>query len=155
MMHFRGATAVAAPQGTVAYTYGTGWSAQHHDTAQQPNVKLHLSSHRQCGHGDGLAGRCTRPSATTDGNLLQVGRPNINSTYGYDAAGQLTSIAHDGTGGTIQSYSYTLGRMATALPLPCPAVPATTLDSLNRLTGVSYPNGDSAATPMMPMEANR
>jgi RHS repeat-associated protein len=76
-----------------------------------------------------------------------VTRPNsVTSNYGYDAAGQLTSLSHDGTGGTIQSYSYTLdpngNRIAVAMP---GGTESYTLDPLNRLTGVSYANGDSAS----------
>ncbi|MEZ4617255.1 MAG: RHS repeat-associated core domain-containing protein [Caldilineaceae bacterium] len=144
-MHFR-ATAVA-PQGTVAYTYD---AAGQRSTMTLPNNRTVSYTYHPTGNvatvTDWLGGVQTF-SYNADGNLLQVGRPNsINSTYGYDAAGQLTSIAHDGTGGTIQSYSYTLdpngNRIAVAMP---GGTESYTLDSLNRLTGVSYPNGDSAS----------
>ncbi|MEZ4658330.1 MAG: polymorphic toxin-type HINT domain-containing protein [Caldilineaceae bacterium] len=74
-------------------------------------------------------------------------RPNgVTSSYGYDAAGRLTSLTHSNAGGVLQSYGYTLdanGNRTGVTTLE--GSESYTLDGLNRLTNVTYANGDSAS----------
>ncbi len=139
-------TAIAAPQGTVAYTYD---AAGQRSTMTLPNNRTVSYTYHPTGNlatiTDWLSG-VQSFNYNADGNLLQVTRPNsVNSNYSYDAAGRLTAVSHDGSGGNIQSFSYTLdpngNRIAVAMP---GGTESYTLDPLNRLTGVTYANGDSA-----------
>ncbi len=139
-------TTIAAPQGTVAYSYD---AAGQRSTLTLPNNRTVSYTYHPTGKvatvTDWLGG-VQGFSYNADGQLLQVTRPNsVNSNYGYDAAGQLSAVAHAGPGGTIQSYSYTLdpngNRIAVAMP---GGTENYTLDALNRLTNVTYANGDSA-----------
>ena len=70
----------------------------------------------------------------------------MNSTYSYDVAGRLTSVVHAGTGGTLQSFTYTLdavGNRKSVISLA--GTENYTLDNLNRLMNVANPNGDAIA----------
>ena len=70
----------------------------------------------------------------------------MNSTYSYDVAGRLSSVVHAGTGGTLQSFTYTLdavGNRKSVISLA--GTENYTLDNLNRLMNVANPNGDAIA----------
>lgn len=48
-------------------------------------------------------------SFNADGQLTGLSRSNgVTSAYGYDAAGRLTTISHDGAGGNLLFTNYTL-----------------------------------------------
>lgn len=93
-------------------------------------------SHYTYGYGVGRG----LVSSVTDG------RGNV-TTYGYDSAGQLTSITYpkDGNGNTLQtsvSYTYdSLSRVATMADGN--GTTTFSYDALDRLTQISYPDGTS------------
>jgi RHS repeat-associated protein len=76
-----------------------------------------------------------------------ITRPgNVATYYGYDGADRLTSIHHDTSSGAIAHYDYTLDANGNRTSMTSAAGTENyTLDALNRLTNVSYPNGDSAS----------
>lgn len=73
-----------------------------------------------------------------------ITRPNgVNSTYTYDVAGRLTSVVHAGGGGTLQTFTYALDAVGNRTSVTSLAGTENyTLDAINRLTNVTYPNGD-------------
>jgi YD repeat-containing protein len=79
-----------------------------------------------------------------DGQRTGITRPNgVSSTYAYDIKGRLTSVVHAGQGGTIQSFAYTLDAAGNRTSVTSLAGTENyTLDALDRLTNVTYPNGD-------------
>ncbi len=84
-----------------------------------------------------------------DGRRTSITRQNgVTSTYSYDAAGQITAIDHSGVGCqcTLQSYSYTYDAEGNRTSMTTAAgTESYTLDALNRLTNVTYPNNDTEA----------
>ncbi len=82
-----------------------------------------------------------------DGMPATVNRPGgANTAYGYNGADQLTSVHHDGPAGALAHFDYTLDANGNRTAVASAAgTESYTLDVLNRLTGVSYPNGDAAA----------
>ena len=83
-----------------------------------------------------------------DGRRTSVTRPNgVTTTFGYDAEGRLTALDHAGAGlGSLQSYAYTYDAANNRTSVTTAAgTERYTLDALNRLTNVAYPNGDTAA----------
>jgi RHS repeat-associated protein len=81
------------------------------------------------------------------GQRTQVMRPNsVTTTYGYDAAGRLTGITHAGSGGTLQSFGYTLDAAGNRTAMTTNGVTESYgYDALNRLTNVTYGTGDTTA----------
>jgi len=75
-----------------------------------------------------------------DGRTLSMERSNgVDTTYGYDAAGRLDAISHDGRTGTIDSFDYTLDANGNRIAATNTAGTETyVLDALNRLTSASY-----------------
>ena len=86
-------------------------------------------------------------SFDADGNLTGLNCSNgVNSALGYDNAGRLTTISHDGPGGNLLFTNYTLDPNGNRVAVASNAGSESyTLDLLNRLTNVTYPNGDTAA----------
>lgn len=137
-------TSVTAPQGTVSYTYD--------DVGQR--TSMILPSSRTVSYDYDAAGNLTsltdwqsRVVSFTYNAANQrtgISRPNgVSTSYGYDTGGRLTSIVHADGGGTLQSYSYTLDAMGNRTAVTTPdGTENYTLDELNRLTNVTYANGD-------------
>jgi YD repeat-containing protein len=70
----------------------------------------------------------------------------VDTAYGYDTGGRLNAITQTNGGVTLQSYGYTLDAAGNRTAVTTGAGTETyTLDALNRLTGVSYANGDVVA----------
>ena len=68
------------------------------------------------------------------------------TSYGYDDAGRLTSVTHTGPGGPLQSFSYTLDDSGNRTAVTSGGgTESYTLDALNRITNVVYPNGDTVS----------
>ena len=67
-------------------------------------------------------------------------------SYGYDSAGRLTSIGHTGPAGVIDSFNYTLDNNGNRTAVTSAEGTETyTLDALNRITAVAYPDGTTEA----------
>ena len=141
-------TSVAAPQGTVGYAY---------DAAGQ-RTALTLPGDRAVTYAYDAAGRLTSATdpyarATTyaydvNNKRTSISRPNgVTTTFGYDAEGRLTALDHAGAGlGSLQSYAYTYDAANNRTSATSAAgTERYTLDALDRLTNVTYPNGDTAA----------
>jgi YD repeat-containing protein len=79
--------------------------------------------------------------------LTGLSRSNgVNSTLGYDNAGRLTTINHAGPSGNLLFTNYTVDPNGNRIAMESNGgLESYTLDALNRLTNVSYPNGDTAA----------
>jgi YD repeat-containing protein len=70
----------------------------------------------------------------------------VNTTYGYDGADSLISVHHDGPAGSLARFDYTLDANGNRTSVNSAAgAESYTLDALNRLTGVTYPNADTAS----------
>jgi len=136
-------TGVTAPQGTVSYAYNADGSRASHTL---PSGTASYSY-----DGAGRLASLTDPQHQTttfaydvDGNRTTITRPNgIVTTTTYDAAGRPTGITHSGTPLSF-TYSYDAAGNRTAVVSP-EGTESYTLDALNRLTGVTYPNGDTAS----------
>ena len=64
----------------------------------------------------------------------------------HDGADWLTSVHHDGPSGALAHYDYTLDANGNRTSMTTAAgTESYTLDALNRLTSVSYPNGDATS----------
>lgn len=81
-----------------------------------------------------------------DGRIQSAERPNdISSVHDYDAAGRLTAVTHSGPAGLIESFTYTLDPNGNNVGVVSSSSGSETyvLDALNRITSVSYGNGDT------------
>jgi len=136
-------TSVAAPQGTVSYASNPDGS--------RSSLTLPSGTATYAYDGAGRLASLTDPQHQTttfaydvDGNRTTIARPTgITTTTTYDAAGRATGISHSGTPLSF-SYSYDAAGNRTAVVTPA-GTESYTLDALNRLTGVTYPNGDTAS----------
>lgn len=138
---------VAAPQGTVGYGYDAasnrtsmtiplrGSITYGYDAANQLTTLTDWSSH------------VFTFTYAPDGMPLTINRPGgVVTTYGYDGADRLTSVHHDASSGAIAHYDYTLDAAGNRTSMTTASGKESyTLDALNRLTAVSYPNGDSSS----------
>ena len=141
-------TSVAAPNGTVAYTYN---NANDRATMTLPGSRTFTYGYNS------TSGRLTSVtdwqsnaigfSYDSDGNRTGISRPNgVDSTYTYDLADRLTAIDHHDSGGTIQSFDYTLDAAGNRTAVVSNAgTESYTLDALNRVTAVDYPTGDDVS----------
>jgi RHS repeat-associated protein len=82
-----------------------------------------------------------------DGNRTSIARSNgVDTTSVYDAAGQVSSIAHTKAAATLQSFAYTYDPAGNRKTVTTASGTETyTYDSLNRLTDVSYPGGPNVS----------
>jgi YD repeat-containing protein len=70
----------------------------------------------------------------------------VATNYGYDGAGRLSAVSHTGPTGTLQSYVYALDANGNRTGVTTQAgSEGYTYDALNRLTSVSYANGDTVS----------
>ena len=81
-----------------------------------------------------------------DGMPASISRPGgVVTSYGYDGADRLTSVHNDGPSGAIARFDYTLDANGNRRSMSSAAgTESYSLDALNRITAVSYPNGDHA-----------
>lgn len=84
-----------------------------------------------------------------DNNRTSITRPSgVSSTYTYNVASWVTNIDHSGQACqcSLQSFAYTYDAEGNRTSVTTPAgTESYTLDALNRLTNVTYANGDSEA----------
>jgi RHS repeat-associated protein len=87
-------------------------------------------------------------SYTVDGLQAGITRPDgVVTTNSYDSAGRLTGVSHTGPGSTaLRHFTYTLDAAGNRTAVVSDAgTESYTLDLLNRITNVTYPQGDSAS----------
>ena len=82
-----------------------------------------------------------------DGRAETVARSNgVDTAYGYDSAGRLTSIGHTAGATVIDSFTYSLDGNGNRTGVTSNAgAESYTLDGLNRITNASYPGALSEA----------
>jgi YD repeat-containing protein len=98
-------------------------------------------------------GRVTEVDHDADGKPAATRRPNgVRTAHGYDDAGRLTGLSHYGpSGAALAEFGYLLDANGnrTRLDVTGTAVASGTetyaYDALDRLTGVTYPNGGAAS----------
>jgi RHS repeat-associated protein len=141
-------TSVAAPQGGVSYSYNLDGS----------RASMTLPGGKTVGYaydGDGRLStvsdwlsRSISLSYTVDGLQAGITRPDgVVTTNSYDSADRLTGVSHTGPGSTaLRHFTYTLDAAGNRTAVVSDAgTESYTLDPLNRLTNVSYPQGDTAS----------
>ncbi len=139
-------TSVAAPQGTVGYAYDAAGRRTSMSQAARGSITYGYDAAGQLVSLRDWAGRAFSFVYTPDGQPLQTASPaGLATTYGYDAAGRLTAVHHDG-GSAGAHFDYTLDANGNRSSVTSSAgTERYTFDALNRLVGVTYPNGDTAA----------
>ena len=80
-----------------------------------------------------------------DGRMETVARSNnVDTNYGYDLAGRLTSIGHTAGATVIDSFTYSLDGNGNRIGVTSNAgAESYTLDGLNRITAATYPGAQS------------
>lgn len=83
----------------------------------------------------------------TDGRIAELGRPNgVVSTWTYDAAGRVDRIEHQGPSGVIDFYDYGYDPAGNRTSMTSAGgLESYTINLLNQLTGVSYPDGTNVS----------
>lgn len=134
-------TTLSAPAGTVMYAY---------DPAGQPVTRTQPAGTVTTGFG--AAGeivsvtdwdnQTTSYTHDPDLNVTGIDRPNgVDTTRLFDAAGRLKEVAHTGPSGQIDAFDYTLDGNGNRIAVnSTEGVESYTIDKLNRLTNVSYPD---------------
>jgi RHS repeat-associated protein len=138
---------VAAPQGTVGYTYDVAGNRTSMSLPVRGSIAYVYDAANQLTKLTDWVGQSFTFTYAPDGMPASLNRPGgVNTTYGYDGANRLTSVHHDGPAGTIAHFDYTLDANGNRTAVASSAgTESYTLDVLNRLTGVTYPNGDAAS----------
>jgi YD repeat-containing protein len=79
--------------------------------------------------------------------------PNgVQTSASYDAANRLSTITHTFGGTNLEAISYQVDGVGKRIQMTDRAGTATwDYDGLDRLTSVSYPNGDSSSYPENPV----
>ena len=93
-------------------------------------------------------GEVTSFGNDADGRVLTVGRANgVDTTHTFDDAGRLTAVLHEhSVSGVVDEFVYTLDPNGNRTGVTSNGgTESYTIDALNRLTAVSYGNGDSEA----------
>ncbi len=140
-------TSVAAPQGTVGYTYDAAGNRTSMSLPVRGSIAYIYDAANQLTKLTDWVGQSFTFTYAPDGMPATVNRPGgVNTAYGYNGADQLASVHHDGPAGALAHFDYTLDANGNRTAVASAAgTESYTLDVLNRLTGVSYPNGDAAA----------
>jgi RHS repeat-associated protein len=142
-------TSVTAPNtGTVSYGY---------DAAGRQTSITYPTTNHQVTYGYNTRGELASVQAWTvgttsysydaAGRLTGVATPNgVSSTLAYDIADRLTSITHVKGMTTLEDIQYVVNAVGNRTQMT-DSVGTTnwTYDNLDRLTNVSYPNGDTVA----------
>ncbi len=138
-------TAVASPQGTVAYGYNPAGQRIAMTLPGNRNVSYSYDTSGRLTSLTDWAARTTAFGYDVDGRRTSINRPNgVVSAYSYDAASRSTSIVHQSGGNTLLSFAYTYDVAGNRTAVTTAAgTESYTLDSLSRITGVTYPNGDA------------
>jgi RHS repeat-associated protein/uncharacterized repeat protein (TIGR01451 family) len=140
-------TAVAAPQGTVSYAYD---AANRRTSMTLPGARTLSYRYDAANQLTGLTdwfNQSTTITYTPDGLRSVMTRPaGLKTSYGYDLADRLTSVNNDGPSGPLKDFGYTLDAAGNRTSVSSAAgTESYTLDPLNRLTQVAYPNGDKVS----------
>ncbi len=136
-------TSVAAATGIVTYTYRPDGRRQIMTSPYSTTTYGYDPAGRLTSLADTLAG--TIGFTHTYGGVDTTSRPNgVTTDNTYDPAGQLIRIDHTGPSGLIDYFAYTLDPNGNPTSVESTDGTETyTLDDLDRLTGVTYPNGDT------------
>jgi len=136
-----------APQGAVTYGYDAANRRTSMTLPGSRTVSYGYDAANQLTSLTDWLNRSTTISYTPDGLRSLVTRPaGIKSSYAYDSADRLTSVNNDTASGALKDFSYTLDAAGNRTSMTSGAgTEAYTLDSLNRLTQVSYPNSDKVS----------
>ncbi|HEX2679781.1 MAG TPA: RHS repeat-associated core domain-containing protein, partial [Candidatus Dormibacteraeota bacterium] len=140
-------TSVAAPGGTVSYGYDTASNRTSMTLPARGSVTYSYDAANELTSLKDWAGNLFAFTYAPDGMPSTISRSGgVNTSYGYDGADRLTSVHHDGPSGPIAHYDYTLDANGNRTAMTTAAgTESYTLDALNRLTAVSYANGDNAS----------
>jgi RHS repeat-associated protein len=140
-------TSISAPQGTVGYGYDSAGNRTSMSLPVRGSILYTYDAANQTTKLTDWAGQAFNFTYASDGMPASVNRPGgVNTTFGYDGADRLTAIHHDGPSGAIAHFDYTLDANGNRTSVVSAAgTESYTMDVLNRLTGVSYPNSDTAS----------
>jgi RHS repeat-associated protein len=142
-------TSQTAPvTGTVSYGYdaaGRRTSITHPTTSHQ--VSYGYNNRGELASVQAWTVGTTTYSHDAAGRLTGIATPNgVNSTLAYDLADRLTRIAHVQGMTTLEDIQYVVNAVGNRTSMTDSAGTTTwTYDNLDRLTNVSYPNGDTVA----------
>ncbi|MGI8553119.1 MAG: RHS repeat-associated core domain-containing protein, partial [Dehalococcoidia bacterium] len=141
-------TQVVAPQGTVGYSYNPDGRRA---TMSLPGGKTVNYGYDGAGRLNSVQdwqNRTVGFNYNVDGQKTGITWPNgVSTSQSYDAAGRLTGITHTGPNSTtLRHFSYTLDAAGNRTAVASEGGNESyTLDGLNRLTAVTYPQGDTAS----------
>ncbi len=140
-------TSVAAANGTVGYGYN---AAGQRATMTLPGSRTLAYAYDGAGRTSSVTDWLSNTISfgyDVDGQRTSITRPNgVTSNYSYDAAGRVTLIDHSGINCqcTLQSFTSTYDAEGNRTSVTTAAgTESYTLDALNRLTQVVYPNNDT------------
>ena len=139
-------TEIVTPAGTVGYGYN---AAGEQVTLIQPEGTV-TTGYDVNGFVDTVTdwrGDTITMTNDADGRMIDVARSNgVDTAYGYDSAGRLTSIGHAAGATVIDSFTYSLDGNGNRTGVTSNAGSESyTLDGLNRITNASYPGALSEA----------
>lgn len=134
-----------APAGTLSYTYD---SDGRRASMTLPGSRSIQYAYDKASHLTQLTDWLSNKigfAYTVDGLPSSESRPNgITTSVGYDAADRLVSLHHDSATGAVAHYDYTLDANGNRTSMTSGAgTESYTLDTLNRITKATYPNGDT------------
>jgi RHS repeat-associated protein len=138
---------VGTAQGTVSYGYDAAGNRTSMSIPLRGTMKYAYDAANQQSTLTDWANHVFSFTYAPDGMPASISRPgNVVTTFGYDGADRLTSIHHDQPSGAIAHYDYTLDPNGNRTSMTSASGTENySLDALNRLTNVYYPNGDSAS----------
>jgi RHS repeat-associated protein/uncharacterized repeat protein (TIGR01451 family) len=141
-------TSAASPQGTVGYAYD---AAGRRTSLSLPGGHSATYAYDAAGLLASLTDSSNAVTTLTrdaDGRITGIARPNgVSTAYTYDGAGRMTGIKDTASGGAVLAqFGYTLDANGNRTAETSTAgTTSYTLDAAQRLTGVTYPDGTSAA----------
>ncbi len=138
-------TAIAAPQGTVTYGYN---DANQRTTMTLPGARTITYGYDTAGRLHSISdwvGRANTISYNEFGAIQEVTHPNaIAADYGYNLRGLFGSKRYNKDESFNLHYRFDSNNNRTDAETMV-SQEGYSYDALNRLTGVTYPNGDAAA----------
>jgi RHS repeat-associated protein len=140
-------TSVGTGQGTVGYAYDAAGNRTSMSIPGRGTITYAYDAANQLTTLTDWANHVFSFTYAPDGMPASITRPgNVSTYYGYDGADRLTSVHHDTSSRPVAHYDYTLDADGNRTSMTSAAgTEKYTLDALNRLTAVSYPNGDSTS----------
>jgi RHS repeat-associated protein/uncharacterized repeat protein (TIGR01451 family) len=133
---------VSAPAGVVSYAYDSSGLR----TLMTTPAGSISYTYDQAGRLDTVVDADRRTfdvGVDSDGRFRALARPNgVTTTWTYDDASRLTGVTHQRGGTVVDSASYVLDADGNRTRLTTPAGAENyTLDAIDQLTSVTYPNG--------------